>query len=518
MTPLLLLAFVLSAQDKPPEKCSLSGTVVSSVTGEPLNKVDLVLEPVERSSHPQAVTTSDSEGRFAMVDLDPGIYRLTGKRNGYLDTRYGARRPEGDGTVLRLEAGQALPELKLKLMPFGVIAGVVRDSDGEPLNGARVYVARRTYEDGKQRVKGYDSTDTDDLGQYRLRGLPPGKYYVGVKPSTDWQTRVDHSSGKAAPESAVPTVYPGSADASLAAPVEVATGARVSGIDITMARVRTYTVSGRVVTGAGAGAPGASITLRSQERGMDLDVALSTTTRNANGDFELRGVQAGRYQLAAGRGGSEVAATPLDVAGNVSGVRAVLGKGAQVKAIMVMEGGERIKPGPFQVFLTTNGQSGYFLDTEGKQVAPDRYEVRVESPAAGTYVKSIRAGDTDVLNDGLTIGPGGTVQFEITVASDAGKVEGTVTDKSDQPGLGATVVLVPEPKLRARSDLFKTATTDQYGNFEFASVAPGEYKVFAWDDVEPGIWNDPEFLKEYEKKGEAVTVSSKGHETVKVKM
>jgi hypothetical protein len=257
---------------------------------------------------------------------------------------------------------------------------------------------------------------------------------------------------------------------------------------------------------------------------MELDVALSTTTRNANGDFELRGVPPGRYQLAATRGGSEVAVVPLEVAGNLEGVRAVLGKGAQVKAGMVMEGGGRVKPERFQVFLTVNGQSGYFLEAEGDQfatqnnVAPDRYEVQVERLAAGTYVKSIRSGDTDVLNDGLTIAPGGTVQFEITLASDAAKVEGTVTNQSDQPGPGATVVLVPEAKLRARGDLFKTATTDQYGHFEFVTVAPGEYKVFAWDDVEPGIWNDPEFLKEHEKKGEAVTAGAKGHETVKVKM
>ena len=525
MAPLLLLAFVLSAQDKPPEKCSLSGTVVNSVTGEPLNKVDLVLVPTERSNRIAAVTTSDSEGRFTMVDLDPGSYHLTGKRNGYLDTAYGARRPEGDGTVLRLEAGQGLPELKLKLMPFGVIAGVVRDSDGEPLNGAHVTVARLTYEYGKPRVEGYGDTETDDLGQYRLRGLPPGKYYVGVKPNGDREaTRVDHSSGKAAAEGPVPTVYPGSADASLAAPIEVATGARVGGIDIKMARVRCYTVSGRVATGAGAGAPAAYITLRGQERGMELDVPLSTTTRNANGDFELRGVPPGRYQLAATRGGSEVAVVPLEVAGNLEGVRAVLGKGAQVKAGMVMEGGGRVKPERFQVFLTVNGQSGYFLEAEGDQfatqnnVAPDRYEVQVERLAAGTYVKSIRSGDTDVLNDGLTIAPGGTVQFEITLASDAAKVEGTVTNQSDQPGPGATVVLVPEPKFRARGDLFKTATTDQYGHFEFATVAPGEYKVFAWDDVEPGIWNDPEFLKEHEKKGAAVTAGAKGHATVQVKL
>ena len=108
-------------------------------------------------------------------------------------------------------------------------------------------------------------------------------------------------------------------------------GARVSGIDITMARARTYTVSGRVVTAAGSGASGASITLRGNERGFELDAAQSTTTRNGNGEFELRGVQAGHYQLSAGRGGAEVTTVPLDVAGNMEGVKVVLGKGAQVR-------------------------------------------------------------------------------------------------------------------------------------------------------------------------------------------
>src|ERR1041385_4850233 len=45
---LLLLAFALSAQEKPPETCVLSGTVVNSVTGERLNKVEVRLESAGR--------------------------------------------------------------------------------------------------------------------------------------------------------------------------------------------------------------------------------------------------------------------------------------------------------------------------------------------------------------------------------------------------------------------------------------------------------------------------------------
>jgi len=37
------------------------------------------------------------------------------------------------------------------------------------------------------------------------------------------------------------------------------------------------------------------------------------------------------------------------------------------------------------------------------------------------------------------------------------------------------------------------------------NVAPGEYKVFAWDDIEDGAWYDSDFLRDIEARGEAVT-------------
>ena len=59
-------------------------------------------------------------------------------------------------------------------------------------------------------------------------------------------------------------------------------------------------------------------------------------------------------------------------------------------------------------------------------------------------------------------------------------------------------------------DLFETTTTDQYGHYEFNPVPPGDYKLFAWGDPEPGSWFDPEFLKDFEKSGEPVMVQPNG--------
>ena len=71
LLPVLLIALFPGPQERPAESWTLSGIVVNSVTGEPLNKVDLRVEPIDGQGTTVAVTTSDAEGRFAMVDLSP---------------------------------------------------------------------------------------------------------------------------------------------------------------------------------------------------------------------------------------------------------------------------------------------------------------------------------------------------------------------------------------------------------------------------------------------------------------
>jgi hypothetical protein len=124
----------------------------------------------------------------------------------------------------------------------------------------------------------------------------------------------------------------------------------------------------------------------------------------------------------------------------------------------------------------------------------------------------MRAEGTDVFQNGLTIAEGGgSYDVEIVLAPDGGTVDGTVVDNDEKPAAGATVVLIAEPKLRARYDSFHEFTADRQGRFHFENVRPGEYKLVAWDDVEPDAWFDPEFLKRFEAQGESVTLPASGH-------
>jgi len=70
----------------------------------------------------------------------------------------------------------------------------------------------------------------------------------------------------------------------------------------------------------------------------------------------------------------------------------------------------------------------------------------------------------------------------------------------------------------SRFDLFKDATTDQHGQFRLKGVAPGEYRIYAWDDVESGAWLDAAFLRNLEGKSETVTVEPKGRQKIELKV
>ncbi len=94
--PLVLLLLLLDWQSGTVAESAISGTVADAITGAALSKVQVLAEPVNNHSTPFG-TVTDEKGRFTLVHLPPGEYRLQGMRNGYLPTYYGARQAESKG-------------------------------------------------------------------------------------------------------------------------------------------------------------------------------------------------------------------------------------------------------------------------------------------------------------------------------------------------------------------------------------------------------------------------------------
>jgi uncharacterized surface anchored protein len=123
-------------------------------------------------------------------------------------------------------------------------------------------------------------------------------------------------------------------------------------------------------------------------------------------------------------------------------------------------------------------------------------------------------GDTDVTETDLDFTQGvPAAQFVILLSAAGGQVEGVVQDDNQKPVVGAEVVLVPEPSKRSVFRLFRTSTSDENGHYSINGIAPGEYKLFAWADIEDGAYQDPDVLKLHESRGEAVTVKENSSET-----
>src|SRR6266851_5740479 len=148
------------------------------------------------------------------------------------------------GATVRLENGEdhehtiaTKTYLIFKLIPAAVIAGRVFNEDGEPVPNASVMAAREAYQEGRKTMTQFKQVTTDDLGAFRLFGLPPGRYFVSAM---EWQwgnvvgdKEFSGSSGQTASEQGyAKTYYPGTSDIARASAINVKEGDEVPGTDI----------------------------------------------------------------------------------------------------------------------------------------------------------------------------------------------------------------------------------------------------------------------------------------------
>jgi hypothetical protein len=116
----------------------------------------------------------------------------------------------------------------------------------------------------------------------------------------------------------------------------------------------------------------------------------------------------------------------------------------------------------------------------------------------------------------VTSGTNGAI--DIVLSGTGGQVEGVVLNADQQPATEASVVAVPDEPRRTQGRFYKEDRTDQYGRFTIKGLPPGRYKLFAWEDVEEGAYQDPEFIKKFEALGEAVVIRENSHESAQLKL
>jgi hypothetical protein len=97
------------------------------------------------------------------------------------------------------------------------------------------------------------------------------------------------------------------------------------------------------------------------------------------------------------------------------------------------------------------------------------------------------------------------------------KVAGTIASTDNNPEPGVTVVLAPEKRLAFLADPFRTATTDQNGRYQIQGLRPGSYRVYAFEHLEPGAYEDEDWLKGFADRAQTLRISEATQETLDLK-
>lgn len=519
---------------KPEELCAVEGYVRNSVTGEALSKASVTISANGRQQQNYAATT-DASGKFSIRGIEPGQYRISARRNGYVPSEQSGRHAVSPGAMLTLASAQSIKNVEAKLIPHSVVTGRITDLDGDPVAHANVQLMRYRYTpQGQRELLPLNGGETNDLGEYRLFGVPPGKYFVGVAAQDRGPWGADSASGGDEPaEAPVPTYYPGATEVSQATAVDVQLGSSVQGIDVRVLKAQTFRVSGQVVGAPSGGRQGMVVLL---PRGAALAAAQMMQGWTGgqwrpDGKFTIRGVRPGSYTLMADsfdgdnrmRGLGEVEVGDR----NVENAQVVMQPAFEMQGTVRLEGQGTMEFNSVNVNLQPRergsrfgfgGGGGGRAGADGKvtfrQTVAGQYDVTVGGLPENHYVKSVRAGEVDTLAEGVHVLPG--MQVDVVVSPNGGKISGGVVNEKGEVVSSASVILLAPgaPPMRR----FRIASVDQQGQFQLSGIAPGAYFLAAVEDTESGAFWEPEFLVKNDKLIEKISIREGASETKSLKL
>ena len=315
MTRFLTAALVLGAieltQAQSPSRVPsqtptlISGQVVADETGDPIENAQVMPTPPGLGT---SVVLTDGNGRFELIA--PTTSGVSVRKSGYTPR----------------EIALATGAVQIRLRRGAVISGRVVDEFGDPVLAA--HLAAQIVSTGSGNLTTAAATDTDDLGEYRLAGLPAGAFVVTMVTlsarSTPFQLE-EIRAGRSVGAVAQTVYYPGVVSPSEAQALRLEWGDHRRGIDFVVAATQstgnpfsvaglgpppdratvlqnpraTGVIRGRVISTDGRPLPHAQVRLLYR----DPRTPSSMVSAEADGRFEFLDVVAGALRVVASKAG-----------------------------------------------------------------------------------------------------------------------------------------------------------------------------------------------------------------------
>jgi hypothetical protein len=352
------------------------------------------------------------------------------------------------------------------------IAGRITLPDGAPVAGIRVGAIPVEDALGRMTLVGLSQTDPD--GQFRLVGIPPGRYYLLLGSISS------------------PFYFPGVTSQADATVVTAAAGA-LETREFRLRRPLTLKVSGRVVREG-----------HEQGKWVTLSDGASPEIRaaiEADGSFTLTSVRPGTYKLTIGPNIDRPPVRLVVDDRDISGIEVVLPQSAVRSAAVTFVVDLEVEGNPprplpdFWLTFDRNDLPELFPpltimppgETFVSEMPFAEYRAHLSSPRSmlslnrsgalppGYTVKGLTSGPTDLLKEPLKITASGDVAIAVRLVFSPPavfKVSGRVTGLAAAPVKADTVSI---SGLDLESPLRSSVAPD--GSFQFAGVLPGVYRL-----------------------------------------
>jgi hypothetical protein len=565
----LFVATALAVQAAPPQQVPaqsgtgvIQGRVLRAGTTEPIADAAVALNPFGSPvpgprgagpasppgpAIPNRVVVTDPEGKFEFRDLPPGRHTAVAQRTGFAAS---SMEPQVASVSVIVANGQTA-HADIFMTPTAVIRGRVRDVSGQFASNIPVEALTIRYSSGLPSLPTLVAAarrSTDDRGEYRLFGIPPGDYYIGATPRPLSATAAVTGGDRSAK-----TFHPAAVDVSRARKITIHGGEDFQNVDIAIQAQETFKITGTVGTTLAAVAPPSTaqgaFAVIAQNQNATIQMMLAPRDRtkpdvggsrgvtvpvpsSGVGTFEIPNVMPGSYDLLAlfntNSALPAIARTVVDVRNeNVSGLALTIRPaGAQIRGSITVDGNVP-RPGTQIVFTPADvlGRLGMAMpartEDDGSFMisgVPDgrfRLPFNAVSLAQDFYVDDVRQGGVSVFDSGFEARGADSDPIQVLIKSGSGSLDGTLQDASGRLLRDGVIALVPATR-RENEALYHSSRSDSTGNFSIRGITPGDYKLFAWDSMPGSAHYNAAFLEKYEERGMPITIAVGAKLTPKV--